>query len=100
MTFWLFCNNCNPGSFARKELLLRLSVDGRNWQKVKYLTPSNKSIGGYCEMTSDSSHIYLVNEGNRNLDPLSFIRLDKTILDDILIVQETMIHGYFNSKTL
>ena len=30
-----------PGSFAKKGLMLRLSIDGRNWNDVGNLTPSN-----------------------------------------------------------
>ena len=89
ISFWLFCSIYNPGSFARKGLMLRLSVDGRNWVNVNYLTPSNKVIGGYCGLASDSSHIYLVYEGNRKTDPLSFVRLDKDNLNEILAAYET-----------
>lgn len=88
MAFWLFCNICNPGSFARKGLMLRLSSDGRNWYNVGYLTPSNKLIGGYCEMAADTSHIYIVYEGNRDTDPLSFVKLDEYMLNDILAAYE------------
>lgn len=88
MTFWMFCNICNPGSFARKGLMLRLSSDGRNWYNVGYLTPSNKLIGGYCEMAADTSHIYIVYEGNRDTDPLSFVKLDEYMLNDILAAYE------------
>jgi hypothetical protein len=89
ISFWLFCSIYNPGSFARKGLMLRLSVDGRNWVNVNYLTPSNKVIGGYCELASDSSHIFLVYEGNRETEPLSFVRLDNDILNEILAAYET-----------
>ena len=84
ISFWLFCNIYNPGSFARKGLMLRLSLDGKNWVNVSYLTPSNKIIGGYCELASDNSHIYLVYEGNREKDPLSFVRLDDEMTYKIL----------------
>ena len=84
ISFWLFCNIYNPGSFARKGLMLRLSVDGRNWVNVSFLTPSNKIIGGYCELASDNSNIYLVYEGNRNTDPLSFVRFDDEMTYKIL----------------
>ena len=84
ISFWLFCSIYNPGSFARKGLMLRLSVDGRNWVNVSFLTPSNKIIGGYCELASDNSNIYLVYEGNRNADPLSFVRFDDEMTYKIL----------------
>lgn len=83
LSFWLFCNINNPGSFARKGLMLRLSTDGRNWYDVGYLTPSNKFVGGYCEMAADESHIYIVYEGNRDTDPLSFARIDDQMRDEI-----------------
>lgn len=84
LTFWLFCNIYNPGSFARKGLMLRLSSDGRKWYNVGFLTPSNKYIGGYCEMAADDGHIYIVYEGNRDTDPLSFVRIDEQMRDEIL----------------
>lgn len=84
LTFWLFCNIYNPGSFARKGLMLRLSSDGRNWYNVGYLTPSNKFIGGYCEMAADDRHIYIVYEGNRDTDPLSFARIDEQMRGEIM----------------
>lgn len=89
LSFWLFCNIYNPGSFVRKGLMLRLSTDCRNWVNVGYLTPSNKIIGGYCELGTYDSHIYLVYEGNRDSDPLSFIRLDNDYKNEILSAYES-----------
>lgn len=89
LSFWLFCNIYNPGSFVRKGLMLRLSSDCRNWVNVGYLTPSNKIIGGYCELGTFDSHIYLVYEGNRDSDPLSFIRLDNDYKKEILSAYES-----------
>lgn len=91
LNFWLFCNIYNPGSFARKGLMLRLSSDGRNWYNVRYLTPSNKFIGGYCEMAADDEHIYIVYEGNRDTDLLSFARIDNQMTEDILSTYETAV---------
>lgn len=93
LTFWLFCNIYNPGSFARKGLMLRLSSDGRNWYNVRYVTPSNKFIGGYCEMAADDRHIYIVYEGNRDTDLLSFARLDNQMMEDILSTYEMAMKG-------
>lgn len=89
LSFWLFCNIYNPGSFSRKGLMLRLSLDGRNWYNVGYLTPSNKLIGGYCEMAANDGHIYVVFEGNRNTDPLSFARIDNQLGEDLFMVYKT-----------
>lgn len=93
LTFWLFCNIYNPGSFARKGLMLRLSIDGRNWYDVGYLTPSNKFIGGYCEMAADDRRIFIVFEGNRNTDPLSFVRIDGHMRDNLLMAYKTAHNG-------
>lgn len=98
LNFWLFCNIYNPGSFARKGLMLRLSSDGRNWYNVRYVTPSNKFIGGYCEMAADDRHIYIVYEGNRDTDLLSFARLDNQMMEDILSTYEMAMKGISDIK--